>query len=528
MFERENALRILTDEQEEVVHEQAMRILEEIGTDVLHDEARKLLERSRPQGRWRPRVLGPRFRDGTGREGTAVVPDARPEPRAIGHGGGGRHAALDERGRTAVRERPRRRTPQRADPGPRHPREAHAGHRRPELRADRRVRGDRPPDGEPPHGSGVLDDPVVGQAVHDLRDERSAGPGRDPDGRDRARRPRGDRDRARAPRHRESELTADLGLPHDGRADGVGRGEAADRGHAVPAGGGDERGERQRWPHAAGGRGPVRRRARAGRARGRAVPVRIVLHGHRHAHGLARVRHAGVRVRGARGLPDGAALRPSVPGRRRARVVAGRRRAGRGRDADDALGDDAGRDRRGAARGRLARGRALRQFREVRARRGAARAVPGADGRDRVHGGGARVRRAEGGRPGRALPVVAAHADALQGVALHEPAVPDPGLRDLGDERRRDHRGRREPVVEADPRFVRGPGARAGDRRGAHWRTSRAVATPRICSPRTEGPSRRGRARGCPRPPPRRRRGTCRAHPCGPRSGRTPRPRRTP
>ena len=47
MFERENALRILTDEQEEIVHEQAMRILEEIGTDVLHDEARKLLERSR-------------------------------------------------------------------------------------------------------------------------------------------------------------------------------------------------------------------------------------------------------------------------------------------------------------------------------------------------------------------------------------------------------------------------------------------------------------------------------------------------
>jgi len=43
MFERENALRILTDEQEEIVHEQAMRILEEIGTDVLHDQARTLL-----------------------------------------------------------------------------------------------------------------------------------------------------------------------------------------------------------------------------------------------------------------------------------------------------------------------------------------------------------------------------------------------------------------------------------------------------------------------------------------------------
>ena len=45
----------------------------------------------------------------------------------------------------------------------------------------------------------------------------------------------------------------------------------------------------------------------------------------------------------------------------RARLVAGRRRAGRGRNADDAVGDDAGRDRRRAACGRLARGRALRR-----------------------------------------------------------------------------------------------------------------------------------------------------------------------
>ncbi len=43
MFERENAPKLLSDEQEETVHEQAMRILEEIGTDVLHEQARKLL-----------------------------------------------------------------------------------------------------------------------------------------------------------------------------------------------------------------------------------------------------------------------------------------------------------------------------------------------------------------------------------------------------------------------------------------------------------------------------------------------------
>ena len=43
MFEPENAPNILTDEQEETVHETAMRILEEIGTDVMHEPARKLL-----------------------------------------------------------------------------------------------------------------------------------------------------------------------------------------------------------------------------------------------------------------------------------------------------------------------------------------------------------------------------------------------------------------------------------------------------------------------------------------------------
>ncbi|MGZ8581520.1 MAG: trimethylamine methyltransferase family protein, partial [Actinomycetota bacterium] len=43
MFEPDQAPRMLTEEQEETVHETAMRILEEIGTDVKHDEARRLL-----------------------------------------------------------------------------------------------------------------------------------------------------------------------------------------------------------------------------------------------------------------------------------------------------------------------------------------------------------------------------------------------------------------------------------------------------------------------------------------------------
>jgi trimethylamine---corrinoid protein Co-methyltransferase len=43
MFERENALNILSEAQVQIIHEQAMRILEEIGTDVLHEPSKKLL-----------------------------------------------------------------------------------------------------------------------------------------------------------------------------------------------------------------------------------------------------------------------------------------------------------------------------------------------------------------------------------------------------------------------------------------------------------------------------------------------------
>ena len=43
LFDRDDAPKVLTPEQEDVVHEQAMRILEEIGLDVLHEDARRLL-----------------------------------------------------------------------------------------------------------------------------------------------------------------------------------------------------------------------------------------------------------------------------------------------------------------------------------------------------------------------------------------------------------------------------------------------------------------------------------------------------
>ena len=43
LFDRDEAPKVLTAEQEEIVHRQAMRILAEIGIDVLHADARKLL-----------------------------------------------------------------------------------------------------------------------------------------------------------------------------------------------------------------------------------------------------------------------------------------------------------------------------------------------------------------------------------------------------------------------------------------------------------------------------------------------------
>ena len=131
---------------------------------------------------------------------------------------------------------------------------------------------------------------------------------------------------------------------------------AARGGDPVPAGRRHVGGERGGRTHPAGRRGAVGRRARAGRSRGRAVPLRIVLHRHGHADRFAGVRDARVGVRCAGGRADGAALRATVPRRRRAGVVPGGGCAGRGGDPDDAVGHDARRHRRGAARRGMARG----------------------------------------------------------------------------------------------------------------------------------------------------------------------------
>ena len=379
MFEPEHAPRILTEEQEETVHDTAMRILEEIGTDVKHDQARKLLAEAGLKVE-DERVYWDR---GFVMEQVAKAPSsfrlrARNPERSLTVGGpdgvpvwmnvGGPPFASDlDEGRRSGRIQD-------------HDTLVKLTHAADVLNCVQvgRARGDGPADGGPPHGHGVLGDPVLRQALHDLRHERPARPRRHPHGRDRARRPRRDRGRSRAHGHREPELAADLGLPHDRRAARLGRGEPADRGHAVPARGRDERGERERRARAAGGRGAERRRARAARARGRAVPVRLVLHRHRHAHRLAGVRHARVGLGHPRRRAARAPVRTAVPRRGRARLEPGRRRAGRRRDPDDAVGHEPRRDRRRAARRRLAGGRPHRVVREVRARRRAAAPVPGA------------------------------------------------------------------------------------------------------------------------------------------------------
>ena len=126
-------------------------------------------------------------------------------------------------------------------------------------------------------------------------------------------------------------------------------------------------------------------------------------------------------------------------------VVAGARRAGRLRGADDADADVPGRRELGDALGRLARGRARRRLREVHRRHRAA-----ADDARAVHAAGDRrglagLRRARRGRARRALPRRDAHDGALPHLLLPAAAVVLGELRALDAQRRRRRRraGRR-------------------------------------------------------------------------------------
>ena len=114
------------------------------------------------------------------------------------------------------------------------------------------------------------------------------------------------------------------------------------------------------------------------------------------------------------------------------------------------------------------------------------RAVPAAGQGDRLQRRGDGLRRAEGGRARRAVPVLAAHPGALQVVAVHEPAVPDARLRDLGDDGERDHRGRRQPSRgRRCSRPTRTPASTPRSTRSSR-RTWRAAGTRQICSSKTD------------------------------------------
>ena len=195
------------------------------------------------------------------------------------------------------------------------------------------------------------------------------------------------------------------------------------RRHAVHPDGRDVAGDDPGRARAADRRGAVRHRAHPADPPRRAGDLRVVPVQHRHAVRVADVRHPGVGHRPALHRPDRPALRAAVPLRRRAHVLAGRRRAGRLRGADDDAADVPGRRQLGDALGRLARGRPGRRVREVHRRR-----RDPADDAGGVHAAGDRrrlagVRRAPGGRPRRPLPRRDAHDGALPDLLLPAAAV---------------------------------------------------------------------------------------------------------
>ena len=192
--------------------------------------------------------------------------------------------------------------------------------------------------------------------------------------------PRGDRGDAGVDLADQLQLAAEVGRPDARGAVRVLRRRPARRPHAVHPDGRDVAGDHPGRAGAADRRGAVRHRALAADPARDAGDLRVVPVQHRHAVRLADVRHPRVRHRPALHRPDRPPLRAAVPHRRRAHLVAGRRRPGRLRGADDAAADVPGRRQLGDALRRLARGRPGRGLREVHRRRRA-----GADAPARVH-----------------------------------------------------------------------------------------------------------------------------------------------
>ena len=172
-------------------------------------------------------------------------------------------------------------------------------------RHDLRARGPAARLAPPRHGVRAAD--AVGQAVHGLGD---LGPERgrhDPHGRDPVRRARGDRARAGLDLADQRQLAAALRRPDARRDVRVRQGQPGRRDHAVPADGRDVAGVAAGDARPADGRGARRDRARAADPPGLPGRVRIVPVEHRHAVGLALVRHARVRDRRALHRADRAA-----------------------------------------------------------------------------------------------------------------------------------------------------------------------------------------------------------------------------
>ena len=200
-------------------------------------------------------------------------------------------------------------------------------------RHDLRARGPAAGLAPPRHGLRAAD--AVGQAVHGLGHERAERRRHDPHGRDPVRRARGDRARAGVDLPDQRQLAAALRRPHARRDVRVREGQPGGCDHPVPADGRDVAGVAAGDARAADGRGAGRDRAGAADPAGRAGGLRLVSVQHRHAVGLAVVRHAGVGHRRALHRADRAPLRPAVARRRRAQRVADGRRPGRLRVADD-------------------------------------------------------------------------------------------------------------------------------------------------------------------------------------------------
>ena len=260
------------------------------------------------------------------------------------------------------------------------------------------------------------------------------------DGLDPVRRARRDRADAGLDLADQLQLAAALGRPDARRAVRVLRGRPAGRADAVHPDGRDVAGDDPGRAGAADRRGAVGHRAVAADPPGRTGDLRVVPVQHRHAVGLADLRHARVGDRPALHRPDRAALRAAVPLRWRPDVVAGARRAGRLRGADDDAADVPRRRQLGDALGRLARGRPGGRLREVHRRH-----RDPADAAGRVHAAGDRrgvdgVRRARGGRPRRPLPRRDAHDGAVPHLLLPAVALLVGELRALDARRRHRHR----------------------------------------------------------------------------------------